>query len=197
MVDRTRDTNASSTTSVGRFAWLWRTVLVEFRHVAYAIVWVFVIQQAVAAFVVQGASMEPTLANHAYVIVDTLFPATRPFRRGEVIVFRYPRNPEVEYVKRVIALPGETVAIAHGAVFVNGAPLAEPYVHEPTRYFWGPARVPEDSVFVLGDNRNSSSDSHVWGPLPASLVVGRAWISLAPFANLASEAPRAAAIVPR
>ena len=197
MVNGTRDTCASSTMSFRRFAWLWRPLLVELRHVAYVIVWVFVIQQAVAAFVVEGASMEPTLANHAYVIVDTLFPATRPFRRGEVIVFRYPRNPEVEYVKRVIALPGETVAIAHGAVFVNGAPLAEPYVQEPTRYFWGPARVPEDSVFVLGDNRNSSSDSHVWGPLPASLVVGRAWISVAPFANLASRSPSAAQILPR
>lgn len=197
MVDRTLESDPPSRTPVHPFAWLWRTVIVELRHVAYVLVWVFVIQQAVAGFVVEGASMEPTLANHAYVIVDTLFPATRPFRRGEVIVFRYPRNPEVEYVKRVIALPGETVAIAHGAVFVNGEPLAERYIHEPTRYFWGPARVPDDSVFVLGDNRNSSSDSHVWGPLPASFVVGRAWISVAPFANLAGEAPRAAPRVTR
>lgn len=183
--------------SFRRFAWLWRTLLVELRHIAYVVSWVFVIQQSLAAFVVEGASMEPTLANRAYVIVDTLFPATRSFRRGEVIVFRFPGKPGVEYVKRVIALPGETVAIAHGMVFVNGNPLAEPYVRERTRYFWGPARVPDDSVFVLGDNRNSSSDSHVWGPLPASLVVGRAWIAVAPFANLASSAPRAVPLLPR
>lgn len=197
MVDSTRDSGASSTMSFRRFAWLWRTLLVELRHIAYVVSWVFVIQQSLAAFVVEGASMEPTLANRAYVIVDTLFPATRSFRRGEVIVFRFPGKPGVEYVKRVIALPGETVAIAHGMVFVNGNPLAEPYVRERTRYFWGPARVPDDSVFVLGDNRNSSSDSHVWGPLPASLVVGRAWIAVAPFANLASSAPRAVPLLPR
>ncbi len=197
MVESTRDTGALSTMSFRRFAWLWRTLLVELRHIAYVVAWVFVIQQSLAAFVVEGASMEPTLANRAYVIVDTLFPATRPFRRGEVIVFRFPGKPGVEYVKRVIALPGETVAIAHGMVFVNGNPLAEPYVRERTRYFWGPARVPDDSIFVLGDNRNSSSDSHVWGPLPASLVVGRAWIAVAPFANLASRAPSAVPILPR
>jgi len=129
--------------------------------------------------------MEPTLSNRALLVVDTVFTSLRPFHRGDVVVFRYPRNPSVEYVKRVIALPGETVMVAHGYVFVNGRPLEEPYLREPVRYFWGPATVPSNSVFVLGDNRNSSSDSHVWGPLPVDFVVGRAWLTLRPFSLIA------------
>lgn len=167
----------------------WRIVRGELRHLILVLIWVVIFHQAIGTFVVEGASMEPTLANRAYVIVDTIFAADRPFRRGEVIVFRFPRNPSVEYVKRVIALPGETISIAHGAVFVDGHALDEPYLREPIRYYWGPVRVPDGNVFVLGDNRNSSSDSHVWGPLPTSLVIGRAWISLRPFANLATTAP--------
>lgn len=164
---------------------LWRVIASEARHVLIVLLWVVVLNRAFGAFVVEGASMEPTLTNRALVIVDTVFTSLRPFHRGDVVVFRYPRNPTIEYVKRVIALPGETVTVAHGYVFVDGRPLDEPYLREPVRYFWGPARVPEGNVFVLGDNRNSSSDSHVWGPLPVDLVVGRAWVSLRPFSVLA------------
>jgi signal peptidase I len=164
---------------------LWRAVVTEGRHLLLVLAWVVLLNRGFGAFVVEGASMEPTLANRALVIVDTIFTTLRPFHRGDVVVFRYPRNPTVEYVKRVIALPGETVMVAHGYVFVDGKPLNEPYLREPVRYFWGPAKVPEGSVFVLGDNRNSSSDSHVWGPLPVGYVVGRAWVTLRPFSILA------------
>ena len=169
-----------------RGASFWRVVVAEARHVLFVLVWVVLLNRAFGTFVVEGASMEPTLANRALLIVDTVFTTLRPFHRGDVVVFRYPRNPNVEYVKRVIALPGETVMVAHGYVFVDGSPLEEPYLREPVRYFWGPAKVPDGSVFVLGDNRNSSSDSHVWGPLPVDLVVGRAWVTLRPFSILAA-----------
>lgn len=169
-----------------RGASFWRVVVAEARHVLFVLVWVVLLNRAFGTFVVEGASMEPTLANRALLIVDTVFTTLRPFHRGDVVVFRYPRNPTVEYVKRVIALPGETVMVAHGYVFVDGSPLDEPYLREPVRYFWGPAKVPDGSVFVLGDNRNSSSDSHVWGPLPVDLVVGRAWVTLRPFSILAA-----------
>lgn len=168
-----------------RGASFWRVIAIEARHVLFVLIWVSFLSRAVGTFVVEGASMEPTLTNRALLIVDTVFTSLRPFHRGDVVVFRYPRNPKVEYVKRVIALPGETIMVAHGYVFVNGRPLDEPYLREPVRYFWGPARVPDGSVFVLGDNRNSSSDSHVWGPLPVDFVVGRAWLSLRPFSVLA------------
>ncbi len=165
----------------------WRAVLDEARHILAVVACVALLNQAVGAFVVEGASMEPALANRALLIVDTVLADWRPFRRGEVVVFRFPRNPAVEYVKRVVALPGETVMVAHGRVFVDGTALTEPYLREPARYSWGPRRVPEGNVFVLGDNRNSSSDSHVWGPLPTGYVVGRAWVSLRPFSILALD----------
>jgi signal peptidase I len=98
----------------------------------------------------------------------------------------------VEYVKRVVGLPGEKLAISRGRVWINDQPLDEPYIDERPRYFWGPATVPADTLFVLGDNRNSSSDSHLWGPLPINLVVGRAWVALGPLAGmkwLAGETP--------
>lgn len=175
--------NADAGPGVGaRGQTYWGAVVAEARHLLVVLAWVVVLSRAIGAFIVEGASMEPTISDRALLIVDKVFTASRPFHRGDVVVFRYPRNPAVEYVKRVVALPGETVMVAHGQVFVDGRPLDEPYVREPIRYFWGPGRVPATSVFVLGDNRNSSSDSHVWGPLPVDLVVGRAWVSLRPFA---------------
>ncbi len=159
----------------------WRRFLLrELLHIVLVSLWIVLLHRTVDAFEVDGASMEPTLHSHHYVIVDTLTAARRPPQRGEVIVFRYPRNPRVEYVKRVVGLPGETVSIAHGLVWINEQPLDEPYVRERPRYFWGPARIPADSVFVLGDNRNSSSDSHLWGPVPLRYVVGRAWFAYRP-----------------
>ncbi len=178
-------TGALASVGRGQSRTFWRVVVAEARHVLLVLVWVVVLSRAFGTFVVEGASMEPTLSNRALLIVDTVFTSLRPFHRGDVVVFRFPRNPSVEYVKRVIALPGETVMVAHGYVFVNGSPLAEPYLREPVRYFWGPATVPSGSVFVLGDNRNSSSDSHVWGPLPIDFVVGRAWLTLRPFSLIA------------
>ncbi len=162
----------------------WRDVVArEVLHVGLVLVWIFVLQHTVSAFEVEGASMEPTLHTREFVVVDTVAPALRPPERGEVIVFRYPRNPALEYVKRVVGLPGETVSVAYGKVWVNGQPLYEPYVREAPRYFLRPVEVPEHAVFVLGDNRNSSSDSHLWGPVPLDLVIGRAWLAYRPIAG--------------
>jgi signal peptidase I len=151
----------------------------------------------VGTFEVEGASMEPTLRSQQYVFVDTLLLHSRPPQRGDVIVFHYPGNPTLEYVKRVVGLPRETIAVAHGRVWINGQPLREPYVREIPRYFWGPATVPADSLFVLGDNRNRSSDSHLWGPVPLRYVIGRAWLAWGPFAKwtwLGGQAPRIEAV---
>ena len=168
-------------------------MLTEAVHLAVAVVWIATLNRTVGAFQVEGASMEPTINSRQYVVVDTITPANRRPQRGEVIVFRYPRNPSVEYVKRVVGLPGETIAVAHGRVWVDGRPLNEPYVREGPRYAWGPAAIPSSSIFVLGDNRNSSSDSHLWGPVPLSHVVGRAWFAWRPFGRwtwLGGPAPR-------
>jgi signal peptidase I len=92
---------------------------------------------------------------------------------GDVIVFRYPRDPQQEYIKRVIGLPGDRVRIVNGEMYINDQRVDEPYVASAPRYQseWS---VPDGNVFVLGDNRNNSSDSHNWGPVPLENVIGRA-----------------------
>jgi signal peptidase I len=173
---------------------MWRRLLLrEAVHLFFILAAVSVLHHTVGAFEVEGASMEPTLHTRQFVFVDTLLPRSRSVQRGEVIVFRYPRNPEVEYVKRVVGLPGETIAIAHGRVWVNGQPLEEPYVRDVPRYVWGPGRVPHNTVFVLGDNRNSSSDSHLWGTVPLANVIGRAVVAWGPpvqWTWLSGQSPR-------
>jgi signal peptidase I len=123
---------------------------------------------------VDGSSMEPTLHGGEYVLVNKLsYRLGRP-DYGDVIVFYYPRDPEQEYIKRVIGLPGDQIEITDGKVFVNGRLLDEPYIAAAPVYP-GSWLVPNDSLFVLGDNRNNSSDSHSWGSVPVSYVVGKAF----------------------
>jgi signal peptidase I len=104
-------------------------------------------------------------------------------RRGDIVVFKPPErvvklnfdlDPSVPWIKRVVALPGERVAIERGRLYVNGRPLPEPYLEENAQYSMREKPVPAGSVFVLGDNRNHSIDSAVWGPLPLKNIIGRA-----------------------
>jgi signal peptidase I len=122
---------------------------------------------------VDGNSMEPTLQNGEFVIVNKLAYKLGSPKTGDVIVFHYPRDPNQEYIKRVIGLSGDHVNIMNGQVYVDDEILPEPYIATPPRYKadWN---VPEDSLFVLGDNRNNSSDSHNWGPVPMEYVIGKA-----------------------
>jgi signal peptidase I len=121
---------------------------------------------------VDGLSMEPTLHNGEYVLVNRLAYKWTPPHLGDVIVFRYPRNPHQDYVKRVIGLPGDEVYITTGQVYVNGQLLDEPYIADTTQYY-GTWSVPQNSLFVLGDNRNHSSDSHEWEYVPMQNVIGK------------------------
>ena len=103
----------------------------------------------------------------------------RPIARGDVIVFRFPEDPDVDFVKRVIGLPGDTVQMTRGVVTINGQPLDETYVKPENReamQSYGPVTVPPDSYFALGDNRDNSRDSRAWGFVPRSLVKGRAFL---------------------
>jgi len=122
---------------------------------------------------VEGASMLPTLRNGEFVLVNRLAYRFGEPQRGDVIVFHYPKNPTQEYVKRVIGLPGDVVEIERRQVKVNGEILDEVYIAEAPRY-QVQTRVPPDTLFVLGDNRNNSSDSHSWGPVPMENLVGKA-----------------------
>ena len=122
---------------------------------------------------VDGASMEPTLQSGEFVIVNKLAYFFGDADVGDIIVFHFPRDPDQEYIKRVIGLPGDRVEVKNGEVFVNGQILDEDYIAASPVYNteWD---VPVDSLFVLGDNRNNSSDSHNWGPVPLDFVIGKA-----------------------
>jgi signal peptidase I len=101
--------------------------------------------------------------------------------RGDIVVFWHPNVPDVHLVKRVIGLPGETISARDGRIYVDGVPLAESYVLRNTSYRLAPRRLGEGELFVLGDNRNNSYDSHNFGPIPVENIVGRAIvIDLAP-----------------
>jgi signal peptidase I len=129
---------------------------------------------------VVGRSMEPTLQNDQFLVVSKLAYRLHQPQRGDIIVFRDPRDETRKLIKRIIGLPGDVVEIDNGTVIVNGHPLDEPYIESPGRYSEAPQTIPEGQYFVLGDNRNNSSDSHAWGTLPKDLIVGKAWLSYWP-----------------
>ncbi len=139
-------------------------------------------------FLVSGASMDDTFHNGQYLIVDRLSYYFETPSRGDVIVFRYPNDPSKHFIKRIIALPGEKIEIKNNQVTIyndahpTGVLLHEPYISvmdTPDLQ----TTLGEDEYFVMGDNRNHSSDSRSWGILPASLITGRAFIRLFPIST--------------
>lgn len=135
--------------------------------------WILIIALAVVAamlinrYVIIKAEVPTGSMEHTIEVGDCIlglqlaYTFTSP-ERGDVVIFPYPDNPETTYVKRVIGLPGETVEIKNGSVYINGEAIAEPYLKEEMRGEYGPYVVPEDCYFMLGDNRNSSQDSRKW-----------------------------------
>ncbi|MFH1559988.1 MAG: signal peptidase I [Chloroflexota bacterium] len=113
---------------------------------------------------------------------ETLFPFHPP-RRADIVVFHFPNDPSRDYVKRVIGLPGETVSMKGGEVFIEGDRLDEPYLTERDNDNMAPTLVPPDSYFVLGDNRDGSSDSRHWGPVPLDNIVGKVSLRYWPFSE--------------
>ena len=171
----------------------WKTAWAIVREVGETVILTLIIflliQMVVRNFRVVGTSMVSNLQDGQYLIIDkvsynpwiTEYLGIGGLQRGDVIVFEPPRRPEEDYVKRVIGLPGEKVQVIKGEVLINDQPLDEPF--EPTIGSYTmpePVTVPSGQVFVLGDNRNNSNDSHNWGPLPIENIVGRAWISYWP-----------------
>lgn len=139
------------------------------------------IQQKVEPFEIPSSSMFPTLQKEDKILVRKASHYSP--QQKDLIVFREPeamaKEPgtfqESHFVKRVIGKPGQVVRVANGIVYLDDRPLAEPYINESPGYEWGPKLVPAESYFVLGDNRNDSFDSHVWGFLPGRYIVGRAY----------------------
>ena len=152
----------------------------------------------VQAFKIPTGSMEPNLliGDHLlvnkFVFAPTLSGAEQtvlpidPIRRGDIIVFKYPEDPERDFIKRVIGLPGETLELKNKRVYIDNKPLDEPYVHYlippgeeappdfDVRVTYGPVTVPAGHYFMMGDNRDNSQDSRYWGFLPAEYIKGKA-----------------------
>lgn len=138
-----------------------------------SVVLFFLINAVSARIRIDGSSMEPNLHHGEFVIVSKVNYKIGTPERGDIVVFDFPRNITQEYIKRVIGLPGEEITIEEGQIFVNGVALTEPYLKMEPRYE-GEWIVQENELFVLGDNRNNSSDSHNWGMVPMENVVGEA-----------------------
>jgi signal peptidase I len=139
---------------------------------------------------VEGTSMAPLLSDQERIFINKFVYRFEAIHRGDVVVFWYPLDRSKSFIKRVIALPGETVTIRQGVVTVNGTVVPEPYV--PPQYEdvsdYGPQRVPADSYFVMGDHRISSNDSRVFGPVPSQFIYGRAVFAYWPVDHFGSLA---------
>ncbi len=160
--------------------------IVQYTLIALAIVIPFRLYIA-QPFIVSGASMTPTILPRDYLVIDVLSTSLREPKRGDVIIFRYPFDTSIYFVKRVIGLPGETVKIEDGVVHIvypDGTQdtLDEPYVFDRYKtHESNTTKLDAGEYFVLGDNRSGSSDSRVWGPLQEKFIIGHALLRLYPF----------------
>lgn len=145
-----------------------------------AVLLFLLIQSTVQNTVVEGYSMEPALVNGQRLLVDKVTYRFSSPQRGDIVVFHSPREPGKDLVKRIVGLPGEKVEIRKGQVYINDKLLREDYLRRTGGYSWGPRVVGPGEYFVLGDNRENSSDSHTWGMLPADRIVGKVWFSVWP-----------------
>lgn len=141
-------------------------------------------------FYVKGASMEPNFYDHEYLIIDEISYRFNEPKRGDIVVFRYPRNPQEFFIKRVIGLPGEKINLKDGDIYVankenpNGIKLEEPYLSAGLKTYSMTVEsvsLEGDEYYVLGDNRNSSKDSRSFGPVKKSFIVGRVLLRGWPF----------------
>ena len=151
----------------------------------FAVIYFFVAQP----HQVDGGSMLPNFFHGDYVLTEKVTSYWSDLKRGDVVVFKYPKDPTKEYIKRVVAVPGEEVRIADGTVYINNTPLDESYTR--SHYTSGHSFLQEGMVYtvqpneliVMGDNRNESSDSREWGPVPNSNVVGKVFFRYWPFSR--------------
>jgi signal peptidase I len=166
---------------------VWRILWDLLHDISIAVLFCFFLITFVAqAFRVQGTSMLPLLEDGERIIVNKLVYRFYPIQRGDVVVFWYPKDPSVSFIKRVVGLPGDTVEIRRGVVYVNGAGVQEPYVgaqfqdHES----YGPETVKPGFYYVLGDHRNGSNDSRSWGEVPEKYIYGKAYLRFWPLGKL-------------
>jgi signal peptidase I len=149
--------------------------------VGLALVIYLIFQTVIQSSEVFDISMQPTLiAGDRLIVVKPIYNFTDP-ERGDIIVLRPPSSPGKQYVKRLIGLPGDVIEVKNNTVYVNDIPLKEPYLKESPKYTMKPITVPPDNYFVLGDNRNNSSDSHAGWTITRQEIVGKACLRIWPF----------------
>ncbi|MGB8643826.1 MAG: signal peptidase I [Anaerolineae bacterium] len=136
----------------------------------------FLIRFAVENYRVEGQSMEPNFHNGQYLLVNKISYLVGHPQRDDVIIFRYPLDESKNYIKRIIGLPGETVEIKSGRVYIDERLVPEAFPINHADYNWGPSVISPNQYFVLGDNRPESSDSHSWGLVPIRDIIGKTWL---------------------
>ena len=185
--------------------------------VVFALIIFFVVRSMVVNFRVEGASMEPSLHENQLLLVsklsffrldlgetpliggltDAVIEIGRP-SRGDIVVLTPPNNPERDFIKRIVAIPGDRLEVRQGQLILNGEAIVEPYAANGASYSVPELVVPKGQFYVLGDNRRNSSDSHVWGPVSRESLLGKAWLVYWPvrdwgtapnFAPVAAAAP--------
>ncbi len=162
-----------------------RAILREVIETAFMTLVIFLlVRMACQNFRIEGHSMEANLHDGQFLIVNKLVYYVHPPERGDVIVFHSPANPNKDFIKRVIGLPGEEVEMTDGVIYIDGVRLEETYLSNRGQRSWGPQVVGEFEYFVLGDNRNNSSDSRSWGMLDGNAIIGKAWVSYWPLQYL-------------
>jgi signal peptidase I len=156
-----------------------------FLALCFAVVIIVFLYQPVK---VEGTSMAPLISDQERIFINKIVYRFEPISRGDVVVFWYPLDRSKSFIKRVVGLPGETVDIRQGRVYVNGDRLLEPYV--PPQYFdagnFGPVHVSDGEYFVMGDHRDSSNDSRVFGTVPSSFIYGKAVFAYWPMDHFGS-----------
>jgi signal peptidase I len=183
---------ASSTAPTRATSRWWRWAREILTPVVLAAAIFLVTHTAIVNYRVEGMSMYPTIHPGQLILVDTVSYHLHQPQRGDVVVFRFPLDTSQDFIKRVIGVAGDTVAVHNGIVSVNGHDLREPYVHLPATYSWPLHHVPPASVVVLGDNRVISYDSHEWADssgerpyVPNNDILGRAVVAYWPLGELA------------
>lgn len=172
--------------------WAWRTDVGELiRFTLIALIIVIPVRLFIAQpFIVSGTSMYPTFHNKDYLIVDEISYKINKPSRGDVVIFKYPKDTSKYFIKRIVGLPGETISIQSGKVLIKntenmeGTELNEPYITNHSEDSMKEKVLSKDEYFVMGDNRTASSDSRYWGPLDKKFITGRALLRLYPFDDI-------------
>ncbi|MFB0559318.1 MAG: signal peptidase I [Dehalococcoidales bacterium] len=141
------------------------------------------LQFVVQDYIIREYCMEPCFQEGQRILVSKIIYRFHEPERGDVIVFQPPPPYSSEaspFIKRIIALPGDTVEIKEGSVYINGSQLDEPYIKEPPKYTFRQLKIPDDNYFVLGDNRNNANDSHTGWTVPRQNIIGKAWLKIWP-----------------